>query len=286
MMSKMAVPLKPDGQSDAKCTRATAPPRRSGSTKRCWWLGGSAWVSVSLAAGVLVGVCLHAPRPGDGDAPISGAPDHSPRGLLASKVRGLAQQAPSAAASNEGADPAQPEDTVGTIYSSLAMLYQTRGELDQAASMYEKAIAISTAWAHRKAAAKDYNNLGAVYWSRGDLKQAEAVFLHSLALHETLGDQAGMADNCANLGSVYWAQRDWMKAEVWYWQALRLNKAIDRKGKLTNNYQHLGLLYQAQGEFEKAEAMYVRALRLYQRLGNEAQASTTERLIGAERKAR
>ncbi|MGC1951663.1 MAG: tetratricopeptide repeat protein [Gammaproteobacteria bacterium] len=148
---------------------------------------------------------------------------------------------------------------------------------------HESATGLSSPTPSHSVAQSPRQNL---YWSRGDLKQAEAVFLHSLALHETLGDQAGMADNCANLGSVYWAQRDWMKAEVRYWQALRLNKAIDRKGKLTSNYQHLGLLYQAQGEFEKAEAMYVRALRLYQRLGNEAQARTTERLIGAERKAR
>ena len=66
---------------------------------------------------------------------------------------------------------------MGTIYSKLAMLYQTRGELDQAESLYKKAIEVNTVWEHRERVARDYNNLGYVSWSRGDLEQAESQLI-------------------------------------------------------------------------------------------------------------
>jgi tetratricopeptide (TPR) repeat protein len=239
------------------------------------------WVSVSLAVGVLVGVFVHSPRPVGSGPQTSGGGDQPTSGALLSRVRGLGQQASSKSASNEGSERAQPEETVGTFYSNLAMLYRTRGELDQAESMYKKAIEINTVWAHRKSAAKDYNNLGYVYWSRGDLEQAESVFLNSLELHEALGDQAGLADNYANLGSVHWARRDLLKAEVMYRQALKLNKALKRKEKLANNYTNLGIIYEIRGDFPKAKTMHQKAIALCQRVRNHGHANRTKALPSA-----
>lgn len=221
-------------------------------------------MSATVAVGMLVGVSMHSAGLLDGVAPGLGGRDQATEQLELSKVRGLRRQPPSKMAANESAVAAQAEETVGTIYSNLAMLYRTRGELDQAESMYRKAIDIHTVWEHRKSLAKDYNNLGHVYWSRGDLELAESSFRNSLGLHEMLGDEAGMADNYANLGSVYLAQGDLVKAEVMYRQALTRNRAKHRRVKLANNYNNLGLLYQMRGELTQARAMHQKAIAIYQ----------------------
>lgn len=182
-----------------------------------------------------------------------------------------AEQLPPESASNDRSVGEQPEEAVATAYSNLAIVHQSRGELDQAETMYKKALEIHEALGHRESMARDYNNLGYIYWFRGDLEQAETVYQKSLELHKALGEQAGMADNYANLGSVYWTRRDLAKAEAMYRQALALNEALDRKEKLANNYGNLGVVYQTRGELQQAQSMHQQAIAIYERAGRQTE---------------
>ena len=178
---------------------------------------------------------------------------------------------PPTPARNDDSARAQSEASVATAYSNLAIVYQTRGDLEQAEHMHKKALEIHTALQDRESIARDYNNLGYIYWSRGDLAQAEAVYRKSLDLHEALGKRSGMADNYANLGSVYWTRRDLAKAEAMYRQALTLNRVLDRKEKLANNYGNLGVVYQTRGDLQQAQAMHQKAIAIYEGTGRHTE---------------
>ena len=56
------------------------------------------------------------------------------------------------------------------------------------------------------ASANAYGNLGIVYRTRGALDKAVVLYEKALAVNEALGSNAGMAYNYANLGSVYEAR--------------------------------------------------------------------------------
>ncbi len=247
--------------------------RRSPSRTGKWrWLRRSLMATAGLVGGVLIGGLVAAHYP---DLTAMLKAQFRDAGMylgLGAASRKAPEQAVLPAVLNNGsAAPQQPEEAVATAYSNLAIVYQTRGELDQAESLYKKALEIHKALGHRKSMARDYNNLGYVYWSRGNLERAEAVYRQSLELHEALGEKAGMADNYANLGSVYWTRRDLAKAEAMYRQALTLNEALDRKEKLANNYGNLGVVYQTRGDLQKAQAMHQEAIAIYERAGRQTE---------------
>jgi type II secretory pathway predicted ATPase ExeA/tetratricopeptide (TPR) repeat protein len=228
--------------------------------------------TAGLAGGVLIGglVATHYPQLTDRlNAQLRGVGMYLDLGHPGAET---AEHPPPTPASTDGSARAQPDKAMATAYSNLAILYQTRGELDQAERMYKKALEIHKALGeHRESIARDYNNLGYIYWSRGDLEQAETVYRKSLELHQALGKRAGMADNYANLGSVYWTRRDLAKAEAMYRQALMLNEALDRTEKLANNYGNLGVVYQTRGDLQEAQAMHRKAIAIYERAGRQTE---------------
>ncbi|MGC1951489.1 MAG: tetratricopeptide repeat protein [Gammaproteobacteria bacterium] len=246
--------------------------RSSAQTGKWRWLRRPALATAGLAGGVLIGglVATHYPELTEMlKAQFRDAGMYLGLGVPSPKAP--EQAALEAVPNNGSAQAEQPQEAVAAAYSNLAIMYQTRGELDQAESMYQKALEIHKALGNRGSMAREYNNLGYVYWSRGNLAEAEAVYRQSLELHEALGEKAGMADNYANLGSVYWTRRDLAKAEAMYRQALTLNEALDRKEKLANNYGNLGVVYQTRGDLEKAQAMHQEAIAIYERAGRQTE---------------
>ncbi len=260
-------PLLRADETDApdRARKASSPSRKWRSLRR------PLLATAGLAGGVLIGglVATHYPELTE----ILTAQFRA-GGMLStlgtSSAKTAEQKLPESASNDESAG-GHPEAAMATAYSNLALLYQTRGDLDQAERMYKKALEAHKTQGHRESMARDFNNLGFVYWSRGDLRQAEVVYRKSLELHEALGEQAGMADNYANLGSVYWTRRDLPKAEAMYRQALTLNEALDRKEKLANNYGNLGVVYQSRGELQAAQVMHQKAIAIYERAGRQTE---------------
>lgn len=232
------------------------------------WVAKPVLASIGLAGGVLVGGAVMVRYP----ALLDTLKDRFVSGLLAPAERAATGDGERVTVvSTPSTGSAESEETLATAYSNLAIVYQTRGDLERAEEMHHKALAIHKALGQRASMARDYNNLGYVYWFRGDLERAEDVYGKSLQLHEALGQPAGMADNYANLGSVYWTRGDLHQAETMYRQALTLNMNLNRQEKLANNYGNLGVVYQTRGDLKQAQAMHRKAIAIYEALGRQTE---------------
>ncbi len=67
------------------------------------------------------------------------------------------------------------------------MIYQTRGELDEAEALHRKSLALDEELGRKEGMASDYNNLGLIYQDRGELDEAEAMFRKALILFQQVG---------------------------------------------------------------------------------------------------
>ena len=76
---------------------------------------------------------------------------------------------------------------LAAAYGNLGLIYQTRGDLDEAEAMLKKSLAIEEALGRKEGMASDYGNLGLIYQTRGDLDQAEAMLKKSLGLFQEIG---------------------------------------------------------------------------------------------------
>ena len=79
--------------------------------------------------------------------------------------------------------------------------------------------------------AKDYTNLGVVYYTRGELEQAESMFRQALELNQSMNNSEGMATDFSNLGLVFRKRGKLDQAETMFRKALALFQAGGAKSQ-------------------------------------------------------
>jgi tetratricopeptide (TPR) repeat protein len=72
-------------------------------------------------------------------------------------------------------------------YNNLGNVHATRGKLDRAVEMYEKALAIDKELGRREGMASNYGNLGNVYKTRGNFAEARRVWMIARDLYRAIG---------------------------------------------------------------------------------------------------
>jgi tetratricopeptide (TPR) repeat protein len=164
-------------------------------------------------------------------------------------------------------------------YGNLGNLYYTKDDLDKAETMYLKSIKIEEALGHEEGRAVDYCNLGSLHYIRGNLKQAEVMYQKSLEIYKALGRKEGMASVYGNLGNIYWSGGDMDQAETMFKKSLEINQALRRKEGMANQYGNLGNLYYTKGDMEQAETMYRESLSLFKQIGATPMVEKTQALL-------
>ena len=154
-------------------------------------------------------------------------------------------------------------------YGNLGVVYQTRGELDQAIDYHCKALAIHEVLGSKEGMANQYGNLGVVYQIRGELDQAIDYHRKALALDEELGSKEGMAVTYGNLGNIYQIRGKLDQAIGFYHKALVLFEALDSKQGIADQYGNLGLVYQTSGQLDQAIEYYQKSLAINKALGKK-----------------
>ena len=75
---------------------------------------------------------------------------------------------------------------MANTYGNLGIVHKTRGELDDAVSMYQQALAIYEELGSKEGMANTYGNLGNVHKTRGELDEARKVWVESIRLFDEL----------------------------------------------------------------------------------------------------
>ncbi|MFO0971979.1 MAG: tetratricopeptide repeat protein [Phycisphaerae bacterium] len=153
------------------------------------------------------------------------------------------------------------------VFGNLGLIYQTRGDLDQAEAMLRKSLAINEKLGRLEGMAAAYGNLGLIYQTRGDLDQAEAMHRKALEINEKLGRLEGMASQYGNLGVIYRTRGDLDQAEEMYKKSLAISEKLGLLKLTANQYGNLGVIYQTRGELDQAESMHRKSLEIEEKLG-------------------
>jgi len=152
-------------------------------------------------------------------------------------------------------------------YGNLGLIYQTRGDLDQAEKMYRKVLKIEEDLRRPDSIANTYGNLGLIYQTRGDLNQAEEMLRKSLEINQKLGRLEGMAIQYGNLGLVYKTRGDLDQAEKMHRKSLEIEKKLGLLEGMTSQYGNLGIIYKTRGDLDKAEELFRKSLEINEKLG-------------------
>jgi tetratricopeptide (TPR) repeat protein len=152
-------------------------------------------------------------------------------------------------------------------YGNLGLIYRTRGDLDEAERWLRKELEIEEKLGRLEGMANAYGNLGLIYRTRGDLDEAERWHRKSLEIEEKLGRIEGMASDYGNLGGIYRTRGDLGEAERLHRKALEINEKLGRLEGMANQYGNLGLIYRTRGDLDEAERLHRKSLEIDEKLG-------------------
>lgn len=160
---------------------------------------------------------------------------------------------------------------MGGQYRSLAVLWQQRGDLEQARVFYELALSLHREldWQCGVALAED--GLGQVAEREGDLERALAWYTKALERFRHGGYKQSIVDVNRRLGSVCLRLDEHADAVMHYEEALDLCEEMDDRQGVGRCCKQLGDLYLslAVDDPDRASVMLERALTTYRALNDE-----------------
>jgi tetratricopeptide (TPR) repeat protein len=109
---------------------------------------------------------------------------------------------------------------------NLGIVAQDRGDYDQAAGQYERALEINEQLGNQEGMAAAYYHLGVLAQHRGDYDEAARQYQRALDIFERLGDQAGMADGYGQLGILAQDRGDYDEAARQHQRALDISERL------------------------------------------------------------
>ena len=167
-----------------------------------------------------------------------------------------------------------------TWIHQLGILARDRGDYDEAARQYQRALDIFERLGHQVGMA---NSVPPAWHARsgpGDYDEAARLYQRSLDIKERLGDQAGMANSYHQLGVLAQARGDYDEAARRYQRSLDIKERLGDQARMANSYHHLGVLAQARGDYDEAARQYQRALDIKERLGDQAGMANSYHQLG------
>ncbi|HEY7832557.1 MAG TPA: tetratricopeptide repeat protein, partial [Ktedonobacterales bacterium] len=169
----------------------------------------------------------------------------------------------------------------GQALNNQGYLALRLGRINDAASHYERALAVRREATDRAGEAETLNNLGALAQAQSQRSEARDYFEQALTIRRELTDRAGEATVLNNLGALANQEQRRDAAADAFARALALRRELgDRAGEglVLNN---LGGLAQEQGNLEDAKLNYEQALTLLHDAGNQANEAATLNNLGA-----
>ena len=162
----------------------------------------------------------------------------------------------------------------------LGIVAHGRGDYDQAARLYQRALDIFKRLGDQARMAASYHNLGRAAQNRGDYDQAARLYERALDIFKRLGDQASMATSYGQLGILAQERGDYDQAARQYQRALDMFERLGDQASMATSYHELGILAQERGDYDQAARHYQTALDIKERLGDQAGMTTSYHQLG------
>lgn len=151
-----------------------------------------------------------------------------------------------------------------TELNNIASIYHDKGELDKALDYYERSLRLHE---DEKDKVATYNNIALIYYDKGDYQKAIEYLKKAIDLGERSGDYHGVAISMFNLGDIYRQVKDFDKSFSLLNDGLERIKRVGDKYWEAIGYASLGLLYRDKGDIRQAGNYLKQAYELFNSLG-------------------
>jgi len=177
---------------------------------------------------------------------------------------------------------AKPRSTrIAVATNQAGYCYGQIGQLDQAISYYEKALAIFQANNDQRTTAILLSNLGNIYDNKGDQKTALSYYQSAFELNQQIGNEEGMAINLNDMGAAASDRGEYDAALQYYERALTLNKKLNLEKNIAINLNNIGMTQYELGDYDQALSSYEEALEIHKRTDNQRGIAVVESNVGA-----
>ncbi|MGA9527176.1 MAG: protein kinase [Terriglobales bacterium] len=159
-----------------------------------------------------------------------------------------------------------------------------QGELDQARTLYEQALALARQTGDEKATARELGNIGLIYIQQGDLTTGKKMYAESLAAYRQVGDKHGMQVITANTGEISYAEGHLGTALAEYKDALVLAREVGHRSSEAIDIKNIGDVLAAQGDLQSAMQIYQQAIGIQREIDDTSYYAASLMSIGKLRR--
>jgi tetratricopeptide (TPR) repeat protein len=173
------------------------------------------------------------------------------------------------------------QEGMASVYHNLGVLASQRGDYDQAVRQYQRALDINKRLNNQAQMAAGHNQLGILARRRGDYDEAARQYQRALDIHQRLGNQTESAAGYLNLGVLARARGEYAEAIRQTQRAIDINQRLGNQADIAAGYNNLAVLAQQRGDYDEAARQYQRALEIRERLGDQAGMAAGYHNLGA-----
>ena len=156
---------------------------------------------------------------------------------------------------------------LGTLITSIGIVYSDLGQYAKALEYLGQALAIRTEIGDRGGEGKVFGNIGNVYSNLGRYEKALEYLGQALAIHREMGDRSEEGADLSNIGIVNSELGRNEKALEYLEQALAIMREVgDRSGEGAD-LGNIGIVYSDLGQYGKALEYYEQALAIQKEIG-------------------
>ena len=153
-------------------------------------------------------------------------------------------------------------------YNSIGIIYEFKGNYDDAMRYYEKSIQLFTQCNYKIGIESVLHNCGIIFTVRGDYKRAIEYYNRSLAIAEELGSKEGIAATLVNIGEVYSFWRKFDEALAYYKKSLALNHEMGRTDAEALIIMNIGSIFDRRGFSDSAFYYMEKAREMYEKINS------------------
>lgn len=149
------------------------------------------------------------------------------------------------------------------------------GNLSQAKTLYEQALALARRTDDKRAIARELGNLGVIAAQEGDTISAEKTYAEALQDFGAVGDKHGMSVVEGNTGDLFHLEGRLDQALAEYRDALVLAREVGHKSSEGIDLQLIGSVLMEQGELNAAMQMFQQAATIQQQIDDKGYYANT-----------
>ena len=164
-------------------------------------------------------------------------------------------------------------------YIRLGLTYEGQGRYNEAITLLNKCLKISSHTGYQAGEMASCCNLGLAYEGLNNYPLAIEMYQKAMDITERIEDNSGISSIHGNLANVFKKMGNFELAQSHYLQALKISEQIgDRYGEAIM-YFNLGQLYREAGKIPQAFTQLQKAQELFELAGDTESAQFTSRVL-------